>query len=359
MSIKQVFSRPFNLVYEKDYPSLFLGPGIYTDYLNAKYSSPKEWIKSDIGKIEENKNKQIFSFEKYNKDEAINPSKELADIQLITQSIKTTELEVNLKDGERHIVDNISGINNSFYNLENLKIVENISVPKSIDKIVCDPSISATQGMVSLYKKLDDVYKIEQLLSVGLLGNKIKRNLVPTRWAITAVDDTLSKEIIDEIKLEPTIDKYELYNFEFYKNKFYIIILPFPWSFEMIESTGNSEFTIDFEHYDGRNSYATNVMGGYYAARLEISKQLKERKRQGRIIVLRDMDPSYESKGVWVIRETICEAIKKEPLVFDTLDLLLNYVDSELKINKGIKYWADKSTILKENKMQRRLFEFI
>jgi len=359
MVTKQVFSRPFNLVYEKDYPSLLLGPGIYTDYLNAKYSTPKEWVKSDIKKIEENRNKQIFSFDRYCKDDAINPCKDLSEIQLITQSTKTTELEINLRDGERFIIDNVSGINNPFFNIENLKIVENISIPKAIDKVVSDPGIPATDGMISLYKKIDDVYKIEQLLSVGLLGNKNKRSLVPTRWAITAVDDTLSKEIIEDIKHEQTIDKYELYNFEFYKNKFYILILPLPWSFEMIESKGGDEFTIDFEHYEGRHNYASNVTGGYYAARLEMVKQLKERKRQGRVIVLRDMDPSYESKGVWVIRETICEAIKKQPLVFETLELLLNYLDVDLKIKNNIKYWTDKSTILKENKMQRRLFEFI
>jgi len=359
MTLKQVFSRPFNLVYEKEYPSLFLGPGIYTDYLNAKYSNPKEWINSDIKKIEENKNKQIFSFDKYSKEDAINPSKELLDIQLITQSIKTTELEVNLKDGERYIVDNVSGVDSPFYNLNNLKIIENISVPKAIDKIVSDPYIPATDGMISLYKKLDDVYKIEQLLSVGLLGNKTKRSLVPTRWAITAVDDTLSKEIIEEIKHEQTIDKYELYNFEFYKNKFYVLILPFPWSFEMIESKGDGKFTIDFEHYDGRHNYASNVIGAYYAARLEISKQLKERKKQGRVIVFRDIDPGYESKGVWVIRETVCQAINQKPMVFDTLELLLKYVDETLHINRGTKYWTEVSTILKENKMQKRLFEFI
>ena len=99
--------------------------------------------------------------------------------------------------------------------------------------------------------------------------------------------------------------------------------------------------------------------GGYYAARLEILNLLKSRKRQGRVIVLRDIDPTYESKGVWVIRETVCEAMKKEPIVFETLEPLLDYIEKELKIRNHIKYWTDASTILKENKMQKRLFEFI
>jgi len=359
MDTKQVFSRPFNLVFEKDFPNVLLGPGIYADYLNAKYSSPKTWVKSDIKTIDENRSKQIFSFDKYTKDDALYPSKELSEIQLITQSTKTTELEIMLGTGERKVIDNISGINNSFFDIEHLKIVENISVPKTIDKIVSDPTLPATEGMISLYKKIDDVYKIEQLLSVGLLGNKNKRSLVPTRWAITAVDDTLAKDLITDIKQHPTIDKFELYNFEFYKNKFYIIILPLPWSFEMIESKGSGEFTIDFEHYEGRHDYAANITGGYYAARIEIVKQLNERKKQGRVLVLRDIDPAYQSKGVWVIREAISVAMKNKPKIFETIDLLFKYLDDELKIKNTTKYWTDNSTILRENKQQRRLFEFI
>jgi hypothetical protein len=359
MVTKQVFSRPFNLVYEKDFPCVLLGPGIYADYINAKYSSPKEWVKSDISKIDENRSKQIFTFEKYSKDDALFPCPGLSEIQLITQSTQTTELEVTLKNGERRIIDNTSGINNSFFNIENLKIVENIHVPKVIDRVVSDPDLPATNGMITLYKKINDVYKIEQLLSVGLLGNKNKRTLVPTRWAITAVDDTLSKDMIQDIKHYQTIDKYELYTFEFYKNKFYIIIMPLPWSFEMIESNGGGEFSIDFEHYEGRRDYATNITGAYYASRLEIVNQLNERKRQGRILVLRDIDITYESKGVWVVREGIAEAMKKNAIIFETLDLLLKYINEELKIKNNIKYWTDKSTVLKENKMQRRLFEFI
>ena len=359
MGTKQVFSRPFNLVYEKDFPNVLLGPGIYADYINAKCSSPKDWVKTDIKKIDENRSKQIFSFEKYEKDDALYPTKELSEIQLITQSTKTTELEISLGTGERKVIDNVSGINNSFFDIENLKIVENIQVPKAIDKVVSDPTIPATTGMISLYKKLDDVYKIEQLLSVGLLGNKNKRSLVPTRWAITAVDDAVSKDIIEDIKHNQTIDKYELYTFEFYKNKFYIIIMPLPWSFEMIESKGGGEFSIDFEHYEGRRDYASSVTGAYYAARLEITKQLSERKRSGRVLILRDIDVTYQSKGVWVIREAVSEAMKNKPAVFETIELLLKYVDEELKIKGHIKYWTDNSTILKENKMQRRLFEFI
>ena len=135
--------------------------------------------------------------------------------------------------------------------------------------------------------------------------------------------------------------------------------MPLPWSFEMIESKGSGEFSIDFEHYEGRRDYASSVTGAYYAARLEITKQLSERKRCGRILILRDIDVSYQSKGVWVIREAVAEAMQKKPFVFETIDLLLKYVDEELKIKGTIKYWTDKSTILKENKMQRRLFEFI
>ena len=358
MPKKQGFSKPFNLVCENNYPNLLLGPGIYTDFADAKASSPTDWIKSNIKDIEKNRNKQVFSFAKYSKEAAQDPTRELSDIQLITQSIKTTELEIDFTEKERKVSDEVTGLSNTSFDFENLKIVDDIKVPKPIEKTVNDRDFNAREGMIYLYQKIDDVYKIEQLLSVGLLGIKRNRLLVPTRWTITSVDDTIGKELINKIKINQTIDKYELHFFEFYKNKFYVIMLPLTWGFEMIENAGG-QFTIDHELYDPRKDYAINVMGGYYAARLEIAKRLEERKRLARVIVLRDMDPTYSSKGVWVIREAVKEAMAKEPLVFETLESLLNHINSQLLIRNSIKYWTDASTILKENKMQKRLFEFI
>ncbi len=41
--------------------------------------------------------------------------------------------------------------------------------------------------------------QMRDLLSAGTLGEKDNRKLVPTRWSITASDDTIGKHLVDEI----------------------------------------------------------------------------------------------------------------------------------------------------------------
>jgi len=360
MTLKQFFSRPFNLVCEHSYPNLYIGPGLYDDFSLAKESKPANWIKTQISKIEQERSKEIFSFKSCNKLDAYSPKNELLDIQLITQAEDTAELELELAKRKNYIKDDITGISNYSYNINKLKVVSNIKVPAPIDRVVNDTDMKAIDGMVSLYNKLDDVYKIEQLLSVGLLGVRKNRVLVPTRWAITSVDDTIGRNIIDKIKQNTTIDKYELYHFEFYKNKFYIILIPMNWGFEQIEDGSSDNMTcIDFEINEPRKEYAYSVAGGYYASRLEIAKSLDNRKKMARVVVFRDIDMTYKSKGVWVVRETVKETMTKQPILFDSIDNLLVYLDKELKIKHGSKFWSDKSNLLKDIKHQRRLSDFV
>ncbi len=48
-------------------------------------------------------------------------------------------------------------------------------------------------AMTYLYRRGFDVYEINSILSAGALGEAKQRRLVPTRWSITAVDDTVGQ----------------------------------------------------------------------------------------------------------------------------------------------------------------------
>jgi len=70
VSKKQVFSKPFNLVYENKYPNLLVGPGFFTEHNLAGTSDPKKWIKQKPAEIEKQRAKQIFSFKSFTKTDA-------------------------------------------------------------------------------------------------------------------------------------------------------------------------------------------------------------------------------------------------------------------------------------------------
>ncbi|HOD89753.1 MAG TPA: hypothetical protein PKK56_01575 [archaeon] len=359
MNKKQAFSTPFTLVYENKYPILGIGPGFYKNYIDAKTASPDKWVKKDEQTIIEQSKKQIFTIKNFKKTETLTKDVTIENIQLLSQTYKTTEIEFDSGNKTKIINDEITGINNYSFDLNKLKIIDNLKIPKIIDKTVNDIDLKAQEGILNIYNKLDNVYKIQQLLSVGLLGEKQNRVFVPTKWSITAVDDIIGKKNIENIKINQEINKPELYIFQFYKNKFYIIILPYKeWAFEMIENQGDKYLDIDYEIGAPRKQYATSVGGGYYAARIEISKALEKRKKIGKVLVLRDILPEYKSPGVWVIREAIKEAMNKKPLIFEDLESIKKYLDNVENIRHKSEWWFNKSNILKDIKNQKRIFEY-
>lgn len=351
---KQVFSKPFNIVYETKYPNLVIGPGTYENKEDAINNSPDKWIKTDISKIERNRQKQVFVFKNYSKMDARVPSKDIEEIQHLIKSEKETEVEINVDSKKINLYEKISGINNKGMILEKIKIVDNVKISKPVDKITNDTQLKAKDAIIEYYDKTEDVYKIEQLLSMGLLGLKKDRIFVPTRWSITSIDDILGKEIFLKIKNNITIDSIKMYKYEFYENTFYVIMLPFSWGFEMIEVVNNEMVSYDFEINDPKKEYAYQVTGAYYAARLMVLNHLQEMGKCARVIVLRDIKPSYSSKGVWVIREGVREALKKNTIMFEDINQVINFISEKL----NFKWILQKSEILKQIKYQRRIFDF-
>src|SRR5207249_4608361 len=68
------------------------------------------------------------------------------------------------------------------------------------------------EAVADLYDHGITQSQITRIFSVGLLGTKERRRLVPTEWSITAVDDILAKALIDEVRSHPWIDEYEVYS---------------------------------------------------------------------------------------------------------------------------------------------------
>ncbi|MEM4398045.1 MAG: hypothetical protein QW757_05480, partial [Candidatus Woesearchaeota archaeon] len=193
-------------------------------------------------------------------------------------------------------------------NLKKANITENPHIKKPVEKVVNDTDLKANEAINYLYKKGYDNYFLTKVFSLGNIGLKENRKIVPTKWSITAIDDSIGKNIINEIK------NYNYYDyishFGYYLGNYYLILFfPEPWAYELFETyIGNLNNPIpeqtmsDYELYDGRKEYAENTVGGYYAARLSILEYLKEKKRQASVIAFRFIsDEYYLPLGVWVV----------------------------------------------------------
>jgi len=224
--------------------------------------------------------------------------------------------------------------------------------------------------MEYLYKNEFDEYTLNKILSIGVLGMKKNRKLVPTRWSITTTDDTLGKMLLKKIRDYPWIEDYEFYVGGFMGNYYLVLLFPGIWSYELFElyfpgSSWNPsdvmKASTDDEGYYGRKTYASNTVGGYYAARLPILELLNQRRKQASVLAIRLETPSYwAALGVWVVRESTRKTMKGRGIKFIDKNEMLNSAKQIAKVKYDFDPTSifDKSKLLKTMKTQRRLQEF-
>ena len=183
-----------------------------------------------------------------------------------------------------------------------------------IDRITSDTDIVATDAAIALNSDGVDVYQIAKLMTAGLLGKR--RKFVPTRWAITAVDDTLSNGLKKEIARFPPLDEILIFSGEIYGNHIVMILLPGDWKYEMIEVwgkhtlwSGDDEMIVQDREGMTKHGYSP-ITGAYYSARLAVCEYLKSIRRSARVIVVRTVSSDYWAPlGTWVIREAARKAM--------------------------------------------------
>ncbi|UCG45973.1 MAG: hypothetical protein JSV58_05815 [Candidatus Bathyarchaeota archaeon] len=235
-----------------------------------------------------------------------------------------------------------------------------------IEKAYGDTDLKATGAVTKLYSSGVLVTRIQRAFSIGAFGLKDNRRLVPTRWSITAVDSILSKDMMKRIKTFPEINEYRVYESRYLDNRFEVLLMPQAWSYEAMEAwypgtawnpDGRSIILFsDWERYEGRTSYA-KIGGCYYAARLAVGELLTKERRQATAIVLREAHPGYIMPvGVWQVRENVRNALKQNPMKYNTLEEALTRIANQFQI--PIESWIAQSQLLRDSLFQKRITEY-
>jgi hypothetical protein len=367
-------------------PSVFIGSKLKYPLVNVGILSPlnKEedaWIYDDAKYWAENNfnieevvslRNGLLNSRFQTKVSDIRLNKKFVDItKNIAISSRQVDVEIELKN--RLIVgrekDKILTPHGMRAGLKSVEITGNVKIDKKVDKIMND-EIKASEAIKYLYKNDFNEYSLSKILSVGVMGLKKNKRLVPTRWSITATDDMLGKQFLENVRNYPWIEDYELFYGEFMGNQYIILMFPSVWSYELFEmylpksswNPGNEiKASTDMEGYSGRKTYAFDTAGGYYASRFAILEYLNSIKKQASVIALRVETPSYwAALGVWVVRESVKKALRKSMKFAEREEL----IESVKKIGK-IKYNFDfseilnRSKLIKEKKEQKSLREFI
>ena len=228
--------------------------------------------------------------------------------------------------------------------------IGNVKWEQRLEKIYNDTDLKAKDAVLDSYKKGVLVSQIQKAFSIGSMGVNDNRKLVPTRWSITAVDDAIGKDLVNEIKYNPLINEYRVYEFKAFNNYFAVLLTPTIWQYEWMEAfirvMGNEvAIFADHEQNTGKKEYSS-VGGCFYSVRLAVAEKLKEEKRQSGAIVFREAYPGYVPLGVWLCRELTRNALKTKELKFDDINLALNYINSNLML--GVERFKKESVLLHE-----------
>ncbi|MBI1935536.1 hypothetical protein HYS31_03770 [Candidatus Woesearchaeota archaeon] len=327
------------------------------------YDAPKHWSAEnfEIPRIVDFRSSLLNS--RYN----VNIKKKIKLIELsqdIAMSSSPLDVDIQLEGKPRFRLNLDSHMAPTGPNakLKKATITENPKIHTKVYKVFDDIDLKANEAVNYLYKNSFDENFLSRILSVGTLGLKKDRKLVPTRWSLTATHDIIGKNLINQIKGCSMVD-YTAFFGSYLGNYYLILCFPEVWSYELFEMYVKSpKYTTDYETYDGRKNYAEQTAGGYYTVRMGILEKLRELKRQGTVLALRFITDEYTMPlGVWVTLEAARKAMNSKSIKFSSKELMLEYAKKVAlkKFNYNIDETLEKSILLKSIKQQSKLIKFL
>ncbi|MEM3607270.1 MAG: Nre family DNA repair protein [Candidatus Bathyarchaeia archaeon] len=362
-------SPPGIFVGRMGYPKVYAGPMTPpfrgdTSILDA----PERWVGKSFQEIIDYRYSLIRGKRLMAVDGAADPDEFLSTLQELSMASGPVDSEALLKRRPSNIIV-LSEFSQPFGPSAPLKDyrVESIKTDHRIEEAFYDGDLPASKAVISLYREGVPVTSVQRCFSAGVLGIRSKRRLVPTRWAITAVDDIVSKAMLIGIRDYPLINEFRTYSFKHLGNMFAALLYPSRWEFEWIEAwfpgtTWNvdgwrPELIGDHEGFKGRSEYAHEIGGCYYAARLAAVEALEREKRQAGVLILREIYPDYVLPvGVWNVRESVRRLLDTGYERFDRAEDAVKALMNRLKV--PYRTWLSKSELLQGLLVQERLESF-
>ncbi|MCS3921851.1 hypothetical protein M2325_000524 [Methanococcus voltae PS] len=348
--------------------------GKNTEFDIGKLENPKNWTNSSIDEIMHYRSMLVMGETKSNvkvennyRDANLPTStRYIENIQEIAMSIKPVDSEMKLLKNPKMVLgmNSYTSPMGAKENLLKFDIAENPKIPKKTDSVVND-EMKSLEGVMSLYNSGFDEYYIIKLLSTGLMG--VDKRIVPTKWSITAVQDMIGKEIRKEVIGYNVVNNYELYHANLLGNRYFILLMPDLYAFEAMEVwlKGSlygkvAEYHVlgDYEGIKGLKGYVKETAGAFHASRLSVMEHLQKRKKQAKIVVIREITPDYYAPvGVWQIRQGVKLAMDSKKIgEFDNLKSAISGLEQHLVV--PVEKYVEKSKILKITNRQTLLEQY-
>ena len=351
------------------YPKVFVGPLVPPETGDTMiYDTPELWAGKTIENIVDFRMKLVRGMKAVDVDNVENGGRVVDSTRELAMGSVSEDVEANFTKKPKGRLTFNSEVQ-PFGPSAPLRTLDtgNIKIDQRIDRAYSDTDLKAVEAVKDLYKNNILVSRIQKAFSVGAFGIGKNRKFVPTRWSITAVDDILGKNLLEQTKEAPFINDFEVYWTEALDNRWGVLMMPCSWRYELIEAWYPSTvwnpygrdvvIFSDWEFFKNRKTYA-KIGGCYYSARLAVNENLTARRRQAGCVIFREAHAGYIMPvGVWNVRENVRAAVRKRPKKFDTLSESLKHISSKMDI--PMSRWIKTSGVLKDLLYQKRLEDFL
>ena len=371
-------SPPSVFVGQYGYPKVNIGPMVPDIHGNTSLlDSPEKWIGKTLQQVLDFRLSSIRGMNSHKVNDLDN--KFILSLHELIMSTKPTESEMlfHKKPTFHHENSLLSNSNNNLNieitpfgpqgEIKSFKISSTTNTNKKIDYLYSDNQIRATDAIIDLYRNGIEISQINKVFSLGMLGQKNKRHLVPTRWSISATDDMISSYLLKQIELYQSIDSFQVIKYNHFSNFYSIIFIPSNvWAFEMVEAWFDKEedekryfIESDCERaYAGLDHYP-RIAGAYFAAKLAVLEYLKAKKRKCSVLILREIRPEYlVPLGVWQIREGIRGALRSNKNIFTFSDFKTSLICASKDMKVPLLKWLGHSEIYKSYGKKTLLSDF-
>lgn len=221
---------------------------------------------------------------------------------------------------------------------------------QNLEKAFYDDDLLAANAVHDLHESGVPFSSIQKAFSVGALGTKKRRRLVPTRWSITACDTALGKGMLEDVRNYDVIDCCQVREFASLNNYYAVLLLPTAWQYEWMEAflriMGNEELIFsDYETNGGKKGYS-QVGGCYYSCKMAVLEALAREQKQAGAIILREAYAGYVPLGVFNVRENVRNAMSQPAQEFEDMKTALQHVSERLEL--PVKRFIRQSDLLKD-----------
>ena len=347
------------------YPKVSVGPLLSPEHGPTElFDTPEEWVGRSVADVIAFRTGLVRGTSRIRVTDAEQPIPLLEDLQLLGIAGESVESEATFRRPPRgHL-----SLSDSTPPFGPTAPIEKVRldvrrVDPALDRLSSDTDANARLAVTELYGRGVRVSRIQRAFSIGILGRRGRRRLVPTRWSITAVDDLISKQNLERVRVLPELSEVWIYRLTALDNRWLIVLLPGAYRYESIEAwypntlwNPNPTRIVmvgDHEGFRGRTTYAS-IGGCYYAARLATSEALLHLGRQAGVLVLREVHSGeILPLGVWNVREHVRAALRTVPERLTGLPEHGERIRGTFAI--PLDRWLRSSALLHDARTQRRL----